>query len=470
MKKKSFAFILPILFALLASSCATNKQSGPAGPQGEQGVPGETGPQGPAGEDGQDGQDGKDGEDGTSLLTGHGVPSSSLGKEGDSYIDLDTWDYYVKTSNGWVKQGNIKGSDGEDGQSGTDGETGPEGPEGPQGPTGNDGVSVISIIKTSSDGLVDTYTIYYSNNTTSTFTVTNGANGQDGQQGIQGNPGADGHTPIVTIGENGNWFIDGVDSGVSARGSQGETGPQGPAGNDGADGVSVVSIVKTSSDGLVDTYTITYSDGTTSFFTVTNGKDGEDGSQGEQGIQGEPGSNGHTPVITIGENGNWFIDGVDSGVSAQGPQGPTGQDGQDGQDGADGTSMRTGHGVPANQLGNDGDSYIDLDTWDYYVKENGAWVLMGNIKGADGQDGEPGQSGNEYFTVSFFVDNTIVETQQVAKGEKASRPNLQGNGYTINDWYYLDGTVHESWKFFGYVITENTNLYADYTYNTYIIN
>ncbi len=35
-------------------------------------------------------------------------------------------------------------------------------------------------------------------------------------------------------------------------------------------------------------------------------------------IKGEPGKDGHTPEITIGENGNWFVDGVDTGVSAQG--------------------------------------------------------------------------------------------------------------------------------------------------------
>lgn len=40
---------------------------------------------------------------------------------------------------------------------------------------------------------------------------------------------------------------------------------------------SIVSIDKSESIGLVDYYTITYSDGTTSSFTVTNGKDGADG-------------------------------------------------------------------------------------------------------------------------------------------------------------------------------------------------
>ena len=54
----------------------------------------------------------------------------------------------------------------------------------------------------------------------------------------------------------------------------GATGVQGPQGVDGATGNGIASIAKTSTDGSVDTYTITYTNGTTSTFTVTNGVDG----------------------------------------------------------------------------------------------------------------------------------------------------------------------------------------------------
>ena len=70
------------------------------------------------------------------------------------------------------------------------------------------------------------------------------------------------------IGNNGNWFIfdiqtnQYVDSGYPSRGAQGETGN------------GIFSIVKTGTSGLVDTYTITYTDGTTTTFDVTNGRDG----------------------------------------------------------------------------------------------------------------------------------------------------------------------------------------------------
>lgn len=49
----------------------------------------------------------------------------------------------------------------------------------------------------------------------------------------------------------------------------------GQNGSDGADGVGITSITKTGTSGLVDTYTITYTNGTTSTFTVTNGQDGD---------------------------------------------------------------------------------------------------------------------------------------------------------------------------------------------------
>ena len=44
-----------------------------------------------------------------------------------------------------------------------------------------DGRSIVSITKTDTVGLVDTYTIVYSDGTKSTFTITNGSNGENGQ-------------------------------------------------------------------------------------------------------------------------------------------------------------------------------------------------------------------------------------------------------------------------------------------------
>ena len=49
---------------------------------------------------------------------------------------------------------------------------------------------------------------------------------------------------------------------------------------DGQDGVGIKSIEKTGTEGNVDTYTVTYTDGSTFSFQVTNGTDGADGTDG----------------------------------------------------------------------------------------------------------------------------------------------------------------------------------------------
>lgn len=62
---------------------------------------------------------------------------------------------------------------------------------------GKDGVGIKSIEKTGSEGLIDTYTITFTDETTIKYTVRNGADGKDGEPG---NDGAPGITPNIQIG------------------------------------------------------------------------------------------------------------------------------------------------------------------------------------------------------------------------------------------------------------------------------
>lgn len=96
----------------------------------------------------------------------------------------------------------------------------------------------------------------------------------------------------------------------------------------GKDGRGIVSIEKTSTEGLIDTYTITYTDNTTTEINIRNG---ETGPQGEQGIQGIPGQNG-----TKGEKGDTGEQGPMGPAGPQGLQGLQGEPGKDGKDGTDG--------------------------------------------------------------------------------------------------------------------------------------
>ena len=57
-------------------------------------------------------------------------------------------------------------------------------------------------------------------------------------------------------------------------------------------GNGIKTIEKTSTSGLIDTYTITFDNGETTTFTVTNGEKGEKGDKGDTGPQGPQGPKG----------------------------------------------------------------------------------------------------------------------------------------------------------------------------------
>lgn len=209
-----------------------------------------------------------------------------------------------------------------------------------------DGRGISTIERTSGDGSsgsLDTYTITYTDNTTSTFSVRNGIDGQifnikgavanisalpdpsaansgnaylvgtatpyllytcvlsggaytwlnlgsiSGVKGDKGDKGDTG-TGITSLTGNaankdqgGRAFV--LDVGLSDGTSKtfeydivdGTNGTNGTNGTDGADGRGIVSIERTAGTGAAgttDTYTITYTDNTTSTFNVYNGQDG----------------------------------------------------------------------------------------------------------------------------------------------------------------------------------------------------
>ena len=73
-----------------------------------------------------------------------------------------------------------QGPKGETGEPGAPGAPGAPGEKGETGPKGEDGNGIVSLEKTGSSGLVDTYTITFTNGETVTFYVTNGAKGDTG--------------------------------------------------------------------------------------------------------------------------------------------------------------------------------------------------------------------------------------------------------------------------------------------------
>ena len=102
---------------------------------------------------------------------------------------------------------------------------------------------------------------------------------------------------------------------------------------------------------------VTWNDGTT---TTIENTDGEDGS-----------------VVTMGENGNWFIDGNDTGVSYKGEKGDKGDQGEQGPAGPQGPAGEQGPAGPQGPAGADG-----KDGHDARISANGYWEVWDAEKGA----------------------------------------------------------------------------------------
>lgn len=139
---------------------------------------------------------------------------------------------------------------------------------------GTDGIGIKSISKTSTSGLVDTYTITLTDNTKTTFSVTNGKDGADGSGSVS-------EEQISTAVEE--YLTENPPSGVTDTDIENAVNTYMDANANsfkGKDGVGISKIEKTSTEGLVDTYTITFTDNTTTTFAVTNGEDGGVGTGG----------------------------------------------------------------------------------------------------------------------------------------------------------------------------------------------
>ena len=97
--------------------------------------------------------------------------------------------------------------------------------------------------------------------------------------------------------------------------------------------------------------------------------------------------------LTVGDNGHWYIDGVDTGTMAQGPKGERGEKGEPGRDGAPGPQGKPGE------------------------------------KGDPGEDGEKGDQGDPGLPATMVVRD-VTETQQPMV--KIQRTDVENNTYSID--------------------------------------
>ena len=323
-----FYAIFALLITLAVPGCIGDE--GPMGIQGEQGIPG---------------------LDGSIFYAGNTAPTSSIGKDGDMYLDKATAILYgPKSSGSWGTGVSLTGPEGAKGDTGAQGQAGATGAQGPAGAQGS------QILSGNGSPALTTGVVgdYYLDKTTGLLygpktsigwgTPTN----LKGEQGIQGLPGKDGSmfysgngAPANNIGKDGDMYLDKINvllygpktpngwgTGLSLKGATGETGSQGPAGAPGSK-ILAGNGSPVSTTGVVGDY---YLDKTTGLLygpktsigwgTPTNLK-------GEQGIQGLPGKDGsmfysgnETPANNIGKDGDMYLD--KTNVLLYGPKTPNG--------------------------------------------------------------------------------------------------------------------------------------------------
>ena len=168
----------------------------------------------------------------TSILSGKTPPTTSIGKNGDFYIDTKNLMFYgPKKNNSWPLGISMKGVDGKngiDGKNGVDGKDGKDGKNGIDGAAGKVGATGATGEK-GATGL----------------TGATGATGATGPVGATGATGAKGETgavgatgPAGATGAKGDTGATGLQGIQGLQGLQGIQGEPGPKGETGAVGVT----------------------------------------------------------------------------------------------------------------------------------------------------------------------------------------------------------------------------------------
>ena len=240
--------------------------TGATGEKGDKGDTGATGPQGEKGEKGDKGDTGATGEKGDKGDTG---ATGAAGKDGINGLTPRIGD----NGNWWIGDTDTgiwaKGVKGDTGAQGEKGDKGDKGDTGATGKDGKDGVTPLLLI-----GKDNIWRISYDNAATWTSLGVAAA----GPKGDKGDTGATGAT--------------GPTGATGATGAAGAAGRDGRDGLNGQDGVGIVSAEINADGHLI----LTYTNGETTDLGVVVGADGL------------------TPFI--GDNGNWWIGELDTGVKA----------------------------------------------------------------------------------------------------------------------------------------------------------
>jgi hypothetical protein len=373
---------------------------------------------------GSSGKNGLNGKDGSTLLVGYGNPGATLSsKDGDSYIDLDTYSLYQKEDGSWHLVGVFKGTDGKDGTNGSDGKDGATGEKGDKGDKGDTGAQGDKGDKgdTGSTGAQGEKGDTGAKGDKGDVGAS-GEQGEKGDKGDKGDTGAKGET-----GEKGDTGATGV---TGAQGEKGDTGDKGDKGDTGLTGATGEQGEKGDKGDKGDKGA-----------TGAQGETGEKGATGATGSQGAQGEKGDT-----GDKGDKGDTGATGSTGEQGEKGDTGATGKKGDTGDVGEKGDKGDKGATGAQGEQGEKGDKGDTG-----ATGATGAQGD-KGDKGDKGDPGKNGidgqdgldavNGAIAVSFYnYDGSLLQTTCIPyggdatyKGTTPTKPSDGNVSYIFNGW------------------------------------
>ncbi len=292
----------------------------------------------------------------------------------------------------------LRGAKGERGDPGDPGLTGPPGQKGERG-AGTLIRGVITALSDLPEGAKegDTYILDATGHgitwTGQIWFDVGPIRGPDGRQGIRGEKGDRGDIgqtgPEGKQGVKGDQGIKGDRGDQGLKGDRGLTGDQGVPGRDGATWRAGSSLPADSLGVDNDLYFHNttgdvYQRLSGAYGFIANVK-GPKGDRGDQGIQGQTGAKGDK-----GDQGLKGDQGIQGSIGVKGDKGDTGSQGNPGVDGA---TWRDGTGAPAASLGRDNDLYLDRSTGNVHRRASGAYTVIANITGPQGQQGVKGDQG-----------------------------------------------------------------------------
>ena len=118
-------------------------------------------------------------------------------------------------------------------------------------------------------------------------------------------------------------------------------------------------------------------------------------------------------VLTIGANGNWYIDGVNTGYSSKGDKGDTGPKGDTGEKGATGDRGPTGSQGPIGPTGPKGDTGPTGPKGDPFTYADFTEEQLKALTGPKGDTGDRGPEGpiGPAFTYNDFTPEQLAALQ-----------------------------------------------------------